>query len=221
MARSSKGNPEDKRRSRFEKEFAQIGRDLFLSGAVTSHGGNLSVSDGRRIWITRTGSQLGRLVKGDVIETTWNPSPLDANCSSELVVHRAIHHAMKMRCLENGEPFGERAIVHAHTAHTTLRSMFNDLIVPVDSECKYLMPEPVKVVRPEQSIGSPEAACMIAELVAAGERIAIIGGHGPFAVGTSLSSAVQLVSSLEHSCKIADMIDMGAGVASATRTVEQ
>ena len=37
-----------------EEMFKEVGRDLFLSGAITSHGGNLSVSDGESIWITRT-----------------------------------------------------------------------------------------------------------------------------------------------------------------------
>ncbi len=193
--------------SMLETRFSEIGRDLFLSGAITSHGGNLSVSDGERIWITRTGSMLGRLREGDVIETSWEPSDTDANCSSELVVHREIHHAMMRRCETRNEEFGTRAIVHAHTAHTTLRSMYHDEICSVDSECKLLLPEPVKVVRPQYSIGSPEGAKMLADIVEAGGSIGVIGGHGPFAVGKTLESALQLISSLEHSCKLADMME--------------
>ena len=189
-----------------EKEFARVGRDLFLSGAVTSHGGNLSVCDGKRIWITRTGSQLGRLGKGDVIETRTEPCDADANCSSELIVHRALYQAEKRRCKENGEKFGRRAIVHAHTLYTTYYSTITDEIVPTDSECKYLIPGTVRVVNPEQTIGSPEAAAMLAEIVEAGGRIGVIRNHGPFCIGTSLSAALQLVSSLEHSCKLRSLI---------------
>ena len=189
------------------KRFGEIGRDLFLSGAITTHGGNLSVSDGSIIWITRSGSMLGRLRDDDVIETTWEPSESDSNCSSELVVHRELHHAMMRRCETTGKEFGIRAVVHAHTTHTTLRSMYHDEIEPVDSECRLLLPDPVPVIRPTHSIGSPEAARMLAEIVEAGGRIGIIGNHGPFAVGDTLESALQLISSLEHSCKLADMID--------------
>ncbi|MGI6220858.1 MAG: class II aldolase/adducin family protein [Coriobacteriales bacterium] len=190
-----------------EMVFSDVGRDLFLSGAITSHGGNLSMSDGETIWISRTGSQLGRLDMGDVIETTWDPSDTDAHCSSELIVHRALYHAMLERCERDGEEFGVRAIVHAHTKYTTLRSFDHDEIAPVDSECKYLIPYAVKVVRPEKSIGSPEAAAMLAQIVRDGEIIGVIGGHGPFAIADSLPGALQLVSSLEHSCFLAEMLD--------------
>ena len=190
-----------------EMSFADVGRDLFLSGAITSHGGNLSWFDGEQIWITRTGSQLGNLGVGDVIPTTWEPSEFDEGCSSELVVHRAIYHAMKERCEAEGEEFELAAIVHAHTKYTTLLSFGQDEIAPVDSECKYLIPHAVKVVRPEVSIGSPEAAEMLAEIVRGGENIGIIGGHGPFAIADTLPGAMQLVSSLEHSCFLAEMLE--------------
>ncbi len=190
-----------------QREFAGVGRDLFLSGAVTSHGGNLSQSDGETIWITRTGSQLGRLEEGDVIATSWEPGDTDQNCSSELVVHRAIYHAMLRRCKKAGEPFGTKAILHAHTLHTTLRSMYLDKLQPLDSECKLLIPHPVHVVRPATSIGSREAAQMLARIVEGGQNIGVIAGHGPFAVGNSLPGALQAVSALEHSCALWDLVD--------------
>jgi L-fuculose-phosphate aldolase len=75
------------------EEFARIGRDLWESGAVSSHGGNMSVRAGDRVFITRTGSMLGRLGPGDVLETSLVEcgDPADADCSVELVVHRAIY----------------------------------------------------------------------------------------------------------------------------------
>ncbi|HEX9976514.1 MAG TPA: hypothetical protein VGA82_04610 [Dehalococcoidales bacterium] len=38
------------------EEFQRIGRDLFLSGLASSHGGNMSVRLGDRLIITRRGS---------------------------------------------------------------------------------------------------------------------------------------------------------------------
>ena len=190
-----------------EKSFQEVGRDLFASGAVTSHGGNLSQSNGQTIWIKRTGSQLGRMEEGDIIATTWEPSDSDTGCSSELVVHRAMYHAMMRRCEITGEEFGTRSIVHAHTLHTTLRSMYLDVLKPLDSECQLLIPYPVKVVRPETSIGSAEAAQMLADIIESGESIGVIGGHGPFAMGKTLEDGLRLVSSLEHSCALFDLVD--------------
>ncbi len=188
-------------------DFANVGRDLFLSGAITSHGGNLSQSDGKTIWITRTGSQLGRLKEGDVIATTWEPSELDNNCSSELVVHRELYHAWARRCESAGAAFGKRAILHAHTLHTTLRSMYLEELEPLDSECKLLIPYAVQVVRPKESIGSSEAGKMLANLIERKQGIGVIAGHGPFAISESLAGALQIVSALEHTCELWDLVD--------------
>ena len=57
--------------------FTRTGIDLAVSGMVTSHGGNLSETDGRAIWITRTDSMLGHLGADDIIETGWQPGPRD------------------------------------------------------------------------------------------------------------------------------------------------
>lgn len=52
-------------------QFAWVGRDLYASGAVSSHGGNLSVRlDDERMVITRSGSMIGRLSEDDIIETS-------------------------------------------------------------------------------------------------------------------------------------------------------
>ena len=132
------------------EEFARIGRDLWTSGAVSSHGGNMSVRDGDRILITRTGSMLGHLGEGDVVETSLVAcdDARDATCSVELVVHRAIYAATDAA-----------AIVHAHTVHTIVRSLLEDSIVPVDSESA--LPRPAAPVRTAAAKpGSPRAGLL-------------------------------------------------------------
>lgn len=175
--------------------FAKVGRDLFLTGAVTSHGGNLSVRVGDRIFITRRGSMLGRLAESDIVETGIEECDLDAECSRELVVHRAIYHTTDAR-----------AIVHAHTAHTIFRSLIEDEIVPIDSESLYLIGGPIPVLAPAQSIGSAEAAEMLSEVLQT-VSVAVIRSHGPFAIGATLEDAFYRVSALEASSKILDLRD--------------
>ncbi|NTU89997.1 MAG: hypothetical protein HGA54_08910, partial [Actinobacteria bacterium] len=114
------------------KRFNETGRDLFISGAVTSHGGNLSESDGVSIWISRRDSMLGRLSSGDIAKTAWEACDSDEGCSRELVVHRAMYFGYAQRL--NLEPGQFRAaIVHAHTRHTIFRSLIEEKIVPLDS----------------------------------------------------------------------------------------
>jgi L-fuculose-phosphate aldolase len=178
-------------------EFAWVGSDLYTSGAVSSHGGNLSVRlDDDRMLITRTCSMIGRLAPGDLIETTLVAcgDERDADCSVELVVHRAIYAATDAH-----------AIVHAHAVETVARSFVDDLIVPVDSESKLRLVD-VPVVVAEQTIGSAEAGAKLAAALK-DRRVAVLRGHGPFAVGETLEDAYQAISCLEASCRVLNILD--------------
>jgi len=179
------------------EQFRWVGSDLYASGAVSSHGGNLSVRlDDERMLITRTGSMIGRLTEADLIETTLAAcgDPRDDDCSVELVVHRAIYAAT-----------GARAIVHAHAIHTVARSFVENLIVPPDSESQLRLVD-VPVVTAAQSIGSAEAGEKLAAALV-DRRVAVLRGHGPFARGESLEDAYQAVSCLEASCHVLNLLD--------------
>ena len=178
------------------EDFIMVGRDLATSGAVTSHGGNMSRREGDAVLITRTGSMLGHLTEDDIMETSFSAcgDPRDGRCSVELVVHRAIYDAT--------DAF---AIVHAHTAHTIVRSLVADAIVPLDSESLLRLGE-VPVVSHPDTIGSPEAGAIIAAALRE-HPIVVLRGHGPFAAGATLEEAFQYVSCLEASCRILDWLD--------------
>lgn len=179
--------------------FAEVGRDLFLSGAVTTHGGNLSMRDGDRIFISRRGAMLGRMRDGDVMETSMQPCERDADCSRELVVHRAIYVATDAK-----------AIVHAHTLHTIYRSMVADSIEPIDSESRYVIGDSVPVFDPAEKISSSEAAALLSSALRH-VSVAVLRSHGPFAIGESLEDAFYRVSALEASCQLLDLRD-GVGL---------
>lgn len=93
------------------EQFRDIGRDIYLAGLISSHGGNMSVRVGDRILITRRGSMMGRLGPGDIVETALDRDDSEvALASTEIIVHRAIYAAT------NG-----LAIVHTHSPNTILR----------------------------------------------------------------------------------------------------
>jgi L-fuculose-phosphate aldolase len=177
------------------ERFAEVGRDLFVSGAVTSHGGNLSEREGEVIRITRTQAMLGRIGVTDVVETTVAPSASsDSACSTELVVHRAVYTATDAG-----------AVVHAHPIHTNFRSMVQDVIRPMDSDGDFLLGE-VPVVSLPSTIGSPDVAREVSRLLSR-HRIVVVRGHGPFAAGETLREAFRWVSVLEASCHLLDLRD--------------
>lgn len=173
--------------------FREIGRDIYVAGLTTSHGGNMSVRDGDRIVITRRGSMLGRLGDDDLVETGMEPCAADERCSREIVVHRAIYAATDAR-----------AIVHAHPPHTVARSFETDVIVPADSEGLYVLGE-VPVVEAATTIASAEAAVVLAGALA-GRPVAVLRTHGPFATGATLEEAFMHVSVLEASAAILDLL---------------
>jgi L-fuculose-phosphate aldolase len=112
----------------------------------------------------------------------------------ELVVHRAIYAAT-----------GAKAIVHAHALHTVVRSLLDDVIVPLDSESLARLTD-VPVVTAATSIGSAEAGEKLAAALRE-RRVAVLRGHGPFAIGESLEDAYQAISCLEASCHIIDIVE--------------
>ena len=169
--------------------FREIGRDIFVSGLTTSHGGNMSMRDGDRIIITRRGSMLGRLTDDDLVETGMEPCSSDERCSREIVVHRAIYAATDAR-----------AIVHAHPPHTVAASFDAETIVPVDSEGLYVLGT-VPVVRATTTIASAEVGEVLAAALT-GAPVAVLATHGPFATGATLEEAFMHVSVLEASALI-------------------
>ena len=89
---------------RLYEEFRDIGRDIFVTGMTSSHGGNMSVRVGDKIIIKRRGAQFGRLKRTDFVETSFKGKDSGIiRASTELIVHRAIY-----------EKTSALAVVHAH-----------------------------------------------------------------------------------------------------------
>lgn len=179
--------PEEKLLSQFQL----AGSDLFLSGLVSTHAGNLSVRRGLdRLVITRRGSMLAHLNPPDLVETgLWGDDEASPRASSELVVHRAILQ---------GTDAG--AVVHAHPPHAIALSLTAEEIVPVDAEGLYLLGR-VPVLDAENSFGSLEVARRLPEILRR-HRVAMVRGHGSFAVGETLEEGLHWTSTLEASARV-------------------
>ena len=172
------------------RQFQEIGRDLYVAGLVSSHGGNLSMRFGDRVVIKRRGAMLGRLKEGDLIETGLEKADSGVLlASTELVVHRAIYLATPAL-----------AIVHAHPRTAIALSLSRDEIVPIDNEGSYLLHK-VPVVAAEFASGSAE---MVERVPAALQeyKIVMLRGHGCFSTGQTLEEAFQWASCLEESCQV-------------------
>ena len=175
---------------RLYEEFRDVGRDIYVGGMTSTHGGNLSVRVGKNIIIKRRGAQLGRLKPSDFVVTVLNGEDSGVTrASSELIVHRAIYQ--KTNAL---------AIVHCHPPTAVAISLTRDEIIPVDNECSYILHR-VPVVAAELSSGSPEMAKIISEELRK-YKLIMMRGHGVFSIGQTLDEALQWTSAFEMGCNI-------------------
>ncbi len=163
------------------REIIRVGKLLYREGLVDARAGNLSSSLGNDLFITRTGSFLGDLTRGDIIKLPLKgESVLDERASSELEVHRRI-------ILETGS----KAVVHAHPPSCVVLSFYSAFIKPIDSEGRQILGE-VYVVESTDEVAEALREC----------KAIVVRGHGVFSAGKSLWEAYSYVSCLERSCKI-------------------
>lgn len=178
----------DMAESEIVSSFRRIGRDLFLGGLVTSHGGNMTLRMRDHILITRHGAMLGHLGRDNLVE-----APLEGNlaaASMDLAVHQAIYRATQAR-----------AIVHAHPVHAIALSLVRTSILPADAEGRHFLGEVPVVGEEPTAVLVPLAEGIAAALK--GRPIVMARGHGCFAIGETLEQAYQWTSALEASCRVA------------------
>ena len=175
---------------RIYEMFREIGRDMFTSNLISSHGGNLSIRLGDRLVIKRRGAMLGNLKPHDLIETRLDKNDSGvALASSELLIHRTIY--LNTPAL---------AIVHCHPRTAIAFSLSRDELVPIDNEASYLLKK-VPVVTEEFASGTPEMANKVSNALK-NYKIIMLRGHGSFATGQTLDEAFHWSSTLEESCQI-------------------
>ncbi len=169
----------------FMATFQDVGRDLYYLGLVTSHGGNLSIRDRLELWITGTGTMLGRLEPRHISLVRADGSHSGPTPSRDTVLHSTTY------------ALGDaQAIVHAHPRHAIALSFDTDLFVPLDVEGRlHLSRVPIIPDDPQQ------AAAVASALQTA--VVAIVRGHGAYARGATLWEALHWVTALEESATIA------------------
>lgn len=172
------------------EKFKRVGEFLFREGLVDSHGGNMSVREGDKIFITRRDAMLGDLKEGDIIEVGLEAGEHDGQASRELPTHRAVY-----------KQTAAKAIVHAHPANAIAVSLTDNKIVPQDAEGMFLY-KSASIVRVRGAIGSEETARLLPSFLSGRSGVAVVKGHGSFASGADLEEAYRLTSSLENSCRI-------------------
>ncbi len=172
------------------REMQEVGRDLYRLALVTSHGGNLSVRAGHEMWITGTGTMLGRLEARHISLVRPGGSHEGPPPSSDTVLHATVYAVS-----------GAQAVVHAHPRHAIALTFENDSFVPGDLEGQLFLKE-VPVIAP-----GPLQVERIAHALESRPAV-VLRGHGAFARGATLWEALHWVTALEESAHIAWLREM-------------
>ena len=180
------------------QDIAKFGKKLVDRSLVESQFGNISIRNGDKMLITKTGVPLDEINKDNVVELDIDkPSNLDPIASSETIVHRTIY--------KNTPAL---SIIHAHPFFSVIESMLveNESIVPINIEGEYFLHE-IPVVK--GATGSPELADQTAHMLSTHKGV-IVFGHGTFAIGKTLEEAYFVTALLEQSCKMKYYFDLAS-----------
>ncbi|OGB86930.1 hypothetical protein A3H38_00320 [candidate division WOR-1 bacterium RIFCSPLOWO2_02_FULL_46_20] len=181
------------------EEFRRIGKLLFQEGLVDACGGNISVREGDKVFITHRDAMLGDLREKDIVEVGLEAGEQDSSASREINAHRAVY-----------KQSGAKAIVHAHPANTIAVSITDNKIVPQDAEGTFVF-KSAPILRVRSSIGSEETARMLPAFLGNENVVAVLKGHGSFAIGDNLEEAYKRTSALENSCKVTVAVRASGG----------
>ncbi|MBN1384911.1 MAG: class II aldolase/adducin family protein [Elusimicrobia bacterium] len=164
-------------------DIIKFGRELLIQGINNSHSGNVSARRNNTIYITRHGARLGDLSYQDFVPVNLKDDKKDKDASVEIKVHRAIY-------LANPEA---SAIIHCHPPHAIALSLTCDRIIPIDMEGKYYLPE-IPVI--------DECVAETLPQILSKHKIAIVKGHGSFAIGKNFEEVYLNTSVCESISKI-------------------
>lgn len=171
-------------------DFFKYGRALWEAGLIHLSSGNISERKGTAIAITRTGSFLSMLTAQDILTVNVNDETRDKGASSETPVHRALYQALP--------DIG--AVVHAHPPYATALSFDMDEIRTIDSDSLYI---PLVPVLKDCPYGEG-TTCVAAHFpqVLGSHKVALIRGHGAFAVGDSIAQCAARMTMMENQCRL-------------------
>jgi len=168
--------------------FQKLGRDMYLTGLVSSHNGALSVRQGDNILITRRGTMLGQLGPDDLVEVGIE-GDLPEAAADDAPIHLSIYRATDAN-----------AVIYARPPSTMALALVEDRLSPANGEgAETLGSAPVLIT--QRSVTSPDVAQLIGRILKE-NRVVALRGYGVFARGDDLSDGLRVVSLLEEMCKV-------------------
>jgi ribulose-5-phosphate 4-epimerase/fuculose-1-phosphate aldolase len=186
------------------QDLISFSRMLYERGLVHAEGGNTSIRVGDEVWVTRTGSVLGRLAEDDLTKMTMAGEVVAGDKpSKEWPMHVAIYKARPE----------DKAIIHIHPtysiAFSTLLTEPSLDAVPAYSSALYRRAGRVPMID-YYPVGSKELHEAITALAPYFYAI-LMRQHGVTVAAASLSKAFGIIEEIEQCCHIA-LLTNGQGI---------
>ena len=182
-------------------QLAFVGFDVVQAGLVAGSGGNLSarIPDEDAIWVTGSGSWLGRLSRSSFAAVRVSDGApasvgaLPANAiepTSELALHLALYRARP----------DVNAVVHLHPQTALLLDALGEHIRIVTTDHAFYLRRVSTV--PFRLPGTTELAALTAAMVADGTDCLVLSQHGCVVLGDSVELAHKRARNLEEAAEL-------------------
>jgi L-fuculose-phosphate aldolase len=167
--------------------FIEICKKLYDRKYVVGSGGNVSVREGDKIYLTPTGSILGFLKEDDIAEMDLDGNIIKGKPTSERNLHLMIYRKRE----------DVNAIIHTH-------SLISTFLSTIDKEIELLTPEGEIFLKKIGYVDYFEAGSLkLAEETAKrDEDVIILKNHGVVCLGKDLIDAYVKVEVLEEQAKL-------------------
>jgi L-fuculose-phosphate aldolase len=165
-----------------------FGRDMYLTGLVSSHTGSLSAREGDQVIITRRNAMLGHLTAEDLLVFPIEDE-LPAEAPEDAAVHLAVYRTSDAQ-----------AVIYARPPATMALALVDDRLSPAVADgADQFGSAPVLIA--QRSLGSPDLAQLISRILRE-NRVVALRGQGVFAHGSSVPDALHMLTLLEEMCKV-------------------
>ena len=171
-----------------KQELIQHYRWLRQYGLNDSHSGNASVRDGDTVWVTPSGCCADTIEAEDLV-----PCSIDGKTGEGASLDAPLHIAIYQ---QNPDA---KAVLHSHGPHSVALTMSGEDFKPIDFEGKYYF-QNVPVLNIEYQDYLTESPALVSKALT-NQKIAIVRGHGVYAVAESINLAYKWTCSLELSAK--------------------
>ena len=176
--------------NKIKKEIIEIGKRLYEKDMSAAAAGNISLKEGKNIFITRHGVCLGFLAEEDVLKIDLKGNVLEGKggISAETPMHLALYKNLDTNC-----------IIHSHPVYANGYFAVQDKFRPVTFEAQLILGN-VTVIKQNTPTVTESGPVVEALKI---QNIAVLKNHGVVAIGSSLAEAFSLTELLEDSVKTA------------------